>query len=249
MGNWEDEGVDLISQEQMLLLPLWYAVFLMAITFHEAAHAFVAYRFGDPTAYHGGQVSLNPLPHIAREPFGTVLVPLFTFFSMGWMMGWASTPYDPHWGQRHPRRQALMSLAGPTANLLFAAAAFLVMKVLLAGGFLTAPASANFSRLVAPPSGTPEGSLLVPLALLLSVAVNLNLLLGLFNLIPLPPLDGAGVLEGLLPGPASRLYGLLRANSMLSILSLLAAWKIFGLIADPVFSLVLRLAHPGVLYS
>lgn len=228
---------------------IWYVVFLFSLTLHEGAHALVAWWGGDDTAYRGGQVTLNPWPHLRREPFGTVLVPLFTFFSMGWMMGWASTPYDPHWGQRHPRRQALMSLAGPVANLLFAAVAFLLMKILLAGGLLTSPASANFSRLVAAPPGTPEGSLLVPLALLLSVAVNLNVLLGLFNLIPLPPLDGAGVLEGLLPGPASRIYGLLRANSMLSLISLLAAWKIFSLIADPVFSLILRLAHPGVLYS
>jgi len=228
---------------------IWYVVFLFSLTLHEGAHALVAWWGGDDTAYRGGQVTLNPWPHLRREPFGTVLVPLFTFFSMGWMMGWASTPYDPHWGQRHPRRQALMSLAGPVANLLFAAVAFLVMKIFLAGGYLTSPASVDFSHMVAPPPGTPEGSLLVPLALLLSVAVNLNVLLGLFNLIPLPPLDGAGVLEGLLPGPASRIYGLLRANSMLSLISLLAAWKIFGLIVDPVFSLILRLAHPGVLYS
>jgi Zn-dependent protease len=228
---------------------IWYVVFLFSLTLHEGAHALVAWWGGDDTAYRGGQVTLNPWPHLRREPFGTVLVPLFTFFSMGWMMGWASTPYDPHWGQRHPRRQALMSLAGPSANLLFAGVAFVVLKIFLAGGLLTHPVSANFSHLVAAPPGTPAGSLLLPLALLLSVAVNLNVLLGLFNLIPLPPLDGAGFLEGLLPGPASHLFGLLRANSMLSILSLLAAWKIFGLIAEPVFSLVLRLAHPGVLYS
>jgi len=228
---------------------VWYVVFLFSLTLHEGAHALLAWWGGDDTAYRGGQVTLNPWPHMRREPFGAVLVPILSFFSVGWMMGWASTPYDPTWGRRHPRRQALMSLAGPAANLLFAFIAFLAMKIFLAGGLLTPPASANFSHLVAPPAGTPEGSFLYPLAMLLSVAVNLNVLLGLFNLMPLPPLDGAGVFQGLLPGPASQLYAYLRANSMLSILSLLAAWKLFGVIAGPAFSMVLRLAHPGVVYG
>jgi Zn-dependent protease len=165
------------------------------------------------------------------------------------MMGWASTPFDPAWGRRHPLRQALMSLAGPAANFLVALAAFVVVKVLLAQGLLAAPERAGFSRLVVATAGTAPDSWLIPLAMLLSVAVNLNVLLGLFNLIPLPPLDGAGVVEGTLPRVAESVYGALRTNPMLSIVSLLAAWKIFDMLAGPAFGAVLALVHPGEFYT
>src|SRR2546426_581765 len=92
---------------------LWFIAFLFSTTVHEAMHAFVAYRGGDPTAYLGGQVSLSPLPHIRREPIGMLVVPLLTAFTNGWALGWASTPYDPLWAARHPRRAASMAAAGP----------------------------------------------------------------------------------------------------------------------------------------
>jgi Zn-dependent protease len=230
-------------------LAVWYVVFLFSLTLHEGAHALAAYLGGDDTAYRGGQVTLNPVPHVKREPFGTVLVPLLSFFYMGWMMGWASAPYNPDWARRHPRRQALMSLAGPSANLLIALAALVALRIFLSIGLLTPPERATFSQIVAPPPGTPADSWLVPLALLLSVALNLNLLLGLFNLIPLPPLDGSGVVEGLFPEGAGRLLGPLRTNPMLSIVGLLVAWRAFGALVAPAFGLVLRLLHPGIGYS
>src|SRR5712692_900695 len=162
---------------------IWYVVFLFTLTLHEAGHALVAWLGGDNTAYRGGQVSLNPWPHLRREPFGTIIVPLLTFFGSGWMMGWASAPYDPYWGQRHPRRLAAMSAAGPAANLLLASLVFAILKLLLAFGLFVPPESAGFSRMVAPPPGTPEGSLAHAVAFCLSVALNLNVLLFLFNLI------------------------------------------------------------------
>ncbi len=228
---------------------IWYVVFLFSLTVHEGAHALAAWWGGDDTAYRGGQVTINPVPHLTREPFGTVVVPVLSFFMSGWMMGWASTPYDPVWGRRHPHRQALMSLAGPMGNFLVAGLALGVTRALLSAGVLTWPQSAGFARLVAPPPDAAAAAWLVPLCLFLSVAINLNVLLGLFNLIPLPPLDGAGVMEGLLPGPAGRLFELLRSNPMLSILGLLAAWKLFGAIAGPVFGFILRLVHPGIAYG
>ena len=89
--------------DQFTLLPLWYVVFLLSVTCHEGAHAWAAYRGGDPTAYLGGQVSLNPIPHVRREVVGTVLIPLMSYMYAGWMMGWASAPYDPNWQDRYPR--------------------------------------------------------------------------------------------------------------------------------------------------
>ena len=104
-------SVDLVSGLQ------WYLVFLYSTTLHEAAHAWAALKLGDDTAYQGGQVTLDPTPHIRREPIGMVVVPLLSFLFGGWMIGWASTPYDPDWAMRYPRRSAWMSLAGPALTL------------------------------------------------------------------------------------------------------------------------------------
>ena len=101
----------------------YYAVFLVSVTIHEAAHAWAALLGGDPTAYHGGQVSLDPRPHIRREPAGMLWIPLISALLTGWPMGFASAPYDPAWARRHPRRAAWMALAGPAANLLLVALA------------------------------------------------------------------------------------------------------------------------------
>jgi Zn-dependent protease len=228
---------------------IWYVVFLFTLTFHEGAHALVAWLGGDDTAYRGGQVSLNPWPHIRREPFGTVLVPVLTFIWSGWMMGWASAPYDPSWGNRHPRRLAAMSAAGPAANFLLMAAVFAAIKIFIAAGMFVAPDTVGFSRVVGAPAGTPDDSLLHAAAFTLSVALNLNLLLFLFNLIPLPPLDGSGVLQGLFPAAAGRLLAPLAGNPMLSLFGLLVAWRIFGYLFRPAFDLMLTLLFPGVPYS
>src|SRR5205807_5041545 len=87
---------------------VWYIVFLLSTTCHEAAHALAAKLGGDLTAFHGGQVSLDPTPHIRREPIGMLVAPILSYLMGGWMMGWASAPYDPFWARRHPRRAAWM---------------------------------------------------------------------------------------------------------------------------------------------
>src|SRR4029078_5963909 len=92
---------------------LWFLAFLFSTTVHEAMHAWAALKGGDPTAYHAGQVSLSPLPHIRRERFGMLILTLLTAVTRRWAIGWASTPYDPHWAARYPRRAAWMAAAGP----------------------------------------------------------------------------------------------------------------------------------------
>lgn len=238
------EGTEKIGE-----FAIWFVVFLLSLSIHEASHALVAWLGGDDLAYRGGQVSLNPLPHIIREPFGTIVIPLLTFFSSGWMMGWASTPYDPSWAERHPRRLAAMSAAGPASNLLVAVLAFAVLRVLLHSGTFVAPATINFSHLVEPAPGTPEGSLALPLAFCLSVALNLNLLQFLFNLIPLPPLDGSGIVQGLFPASIGGFLKTLARNPMMSIVGLLVAWQVFDVLYRPVFDLLLRVLHPGHVYA
>jgi Zn-dependent protease len=226
-------------------LLIWYLVFVFSTTFHEYAHAFVAYKGGDLTAYEGGQLSLDPLPHIRREPFGMVIVPLLSFVQMGWMIGWASVPYDPEWGRKNPRRQALMSLAGPTANLTLAVSALVALRVLLATHVFVMPSlgELSFTQMVSLPEGTPRQSLLGALAMALSIMLNLNALLGVFNLMPIPPLDGAAVLEGTAPRQVGPLYQKLREVPMMSILGLIIAWSLFRYIAYPVLSTVVMLLY------
>lgn len=226
-------------------LIVWYLVFLFSTTFHEFSHALLAYKGGDPTAYEGGQVSLDPMPHIRRSPVGMVLVPLLSFLQLGWMIGWASTPYDPQWARRNPRKHAWMSLAGPLSNLLLAAIGVVLIRVLLAAGVFAVPSSVSFTRLVGVPAEHGPGSPVGALAMALSVLVNLNVLLGLFNLMPIPPLDGAGVVEGLAPKQTGTFYERLQQNAMFGLAGLLIAWYAFQPIALPALRAVWRLIYPG----
>src|SRR5450755_1167436 len=158
---------------------VWYVVFLLSTTCHEAAHAFVARMGGDLTAFHGGQASLDPLPHIRREPFGMVIFPILSYVMANghWMMGWASAPYDPLWSLRYPRRAAWMSLAGPGANYSLAILAAILIHVGMWTGFFVPPQSANFMHVV---EATTTG-LVSAAATFLSLLFSLNLLLGTFN--------------------------------------------------------------------
>src|SRR5882672_896963 len=108
-----------------------YFLFLFSTTCHEAAHAFAAKQGGDDTAYALGHVTLDPMPHIQRSPWGMVVMPLFGLWQMGWPLGWASVPYDPRWAQRFPLRSALMSLAGPAANFSIALLSLATLRVLI----------------------------------------------------------------------------------------------------------------------
>jgi Zn-dependent protease len=226
------------SAEQILLLPLWYVVFLLSLTCHEAAHALAARLGGDDTAYLGGQVTLNPLPHVRREPIGTLAIPFATFFMTGgsWMMGWASAPYDPLWEDRHPTRAAAMAIAGPLANLALFLVGFAILRIGLDAGVWIDPQDAfSADRLVVP--ATTEAGALDAFSRLASITLFLNLVLFLFNLLPLPPLDGASVLAGLVP-PARRLRDSLRASPLGSLGGLVLAWLVFPRLFGPVWWVV-----------
>lgn len=222
--------------DRLALGLIWYAVLLFSLTLHEAAHAWVARRGGDLTAYLGGQVSLDPMPHIRREPWGTVLVPLLSFALWGWMIGWASTPYDPRWAYAHPRRAALMSVAGPAANLLLVLAAAAAIRAGLAWQIFE-PGFANFTQLVVGRGAALAGAV----AVFLSVLFTLNLLLFVFNLIPVPPLDGGAAIGLLLPAQAARRLQVLLRRPQLSLLGIVIAWFAIGRLFGPVHLLALRL--------
>ena len=230
-----------LGADQVLLGVLWYAVFLLSTTLHEAAHAWAADRLGDPTAYEGGQVTLNPLPHVRRELFGTVLVPWLSFFVAGWMIGWASAPYDPRWADRHPKRSAVMSLAGPAANLLLVVLSGAVIKLGVAAGWLRVPEVIHFSQMTTAGTAGLEG-----LATMLSITFTLNLLLFAFNLIPVPPLDGSGAVPLLLSDAAARKYQqALFGQPMLALLGLVVAWRLFDFVFTPLWGFSAGLLYPG----
>src|SRR4026209_900902 len=130
---------------------IWFVAFLFSTTVHEAMHALVAWKGGDPTPYNGGQVSLSPIPHIRREPIGMLVLPLVTALTQGWAIGGASAPYDPYWAERHPQRAALMAAAGPAGNFVIAIVAFVLMCVGLGVGAFVPPTSVNFETIVAGP--------------------------------------------------------------------------------------------------
>jgi Zn-dependent protease len=224
---------------------VYYVVFLFSTTLHEAAHAWSAWRGGDPTAYHGGQVSLDPRPHIRREPFGMVVLPLLAVVASGWPIGFASAPYDPAWAQRHPRRAARMALAGPAANLLLMLLAAVLLRVGVAAGVFSAPESASFGHLV----DTADTGLWPGLALMASVMFSLNLLLAAFNMLPLPPLDGSGAVPLLLSERSSRRYQqLLWGNPALGFLGFFLAWKVFDQLFPPIFLGAVNLLYPELGY-
>src|ERR1035438_7181926 len=226
-----------MTADSLVLGFTWYVVFLLSTTCHEAAHALAARLGGDLTAFHGGQASLDPIPHIRREPFGMVIFPILSYVVGGWMMGWASAPYDPLWAERHPHRAAWMSLAGPGANFTLVLVAALSIHVGLIMGAFQHPDTANFTHIVvAAGPGAAAG-----IATFLSVMFSLNLLLGTFNLIPLPPLDGFGAV-GLLAGEngARRIQAFGHQIRAYSMIGLLVAWKGFDPVFDPVFTLSLR---------
>ncbi len=179
--------------------------FLFAISIHESAHAWSAHRLGDSTARLLGRISLNPLRHI--DLVGTVLFPLFGALSGLPILGWAK-PTPVNTGRLgHPRRDdVLVSAAGPASNFLVALVAvglLLGIRLASAEGAAIIGVLSHFGSL---PTGLSQRSLLIPVALLFYRFLLVNVLLGVFNLIPIPPLDGSHILAGALPERLRDLY-------------------------------------------
>lgn len=216
---------------------LWYVAFLLSLTCHEAAHALVALRRGDDTAAMAGQVSLNPVPHVRREPLGTLAVPLLTFALYNWMLGWASAPYSPIWENRYPHRAGWMALAGPGANLLLALAAAVAINVGIAVGAFQAPVSVTFFQVVEA-SGDLE-----PIAQFLSILFTQNVLLMTFNLLPVPPLDGNTAIGLLMPERLARRWFELTRDQVFGILGLILAWYFFSDLFWPVMRMAVKLLY------
>jgi Zn-dependent protease len=221
----------------------WYLVFLFSLVLHEAAHAFAAWRLGDKTAYEGGQVTLNPYPHVRREPVGMVIVPIVSYIIGGWMIGWASAPYDPGWARDNPRKATLMSFAGPAANLLLVLIAAAVIRVGVSASFFDSPRTIYFGHIVE----SVHPGILQVVAFLVSVAFSLNLLLFFFNLMPIPPLDGSGIYM-LFTGEAGERISAVLRSPIFSYGGILLAWWLLRLLFPQFQDLAIKLLYPGVSY-
>jgi Zn-dependent protease len=206
-----------------------FIVLVFSLSVHEFAHAWMASRFGDPTARMLGRVTLNPIKHI--DPFGTIVVPLIALIAGhgGLLFGWAKpTPVTGRNLQNYKRSYPLVILAGPISNFLLAIFATVVLAIL--------------NRTAAPPSAafvSPAASLsvLAPVAAVFYSLLVINLVLGFFNLIPLPPLDGSLLVRHWMGSGVSAFFD--RVGPFAFILTLAAGYFILPIFVGPAMSICL----------
>jgi Zn-dependent protease len=215
---------------------LWFIVFLFSLSVHESAHALTSDWFGDSTGRYQGRITLNPLPHI--DPIGTILFPLMSFFTGGIsMFGWAKPVMtNPLLWRDKTKANIVVSAAGPISNFILAIVGFIVLKALLMSDVVV-PNSGQGSRFDVVVPAITQAAYLVPLVRMISILLVLNLTLGVFNLVPIPPLDGSHVLESLLPPQIAESYAQLRPYGFLLLIAFI--WLgVFTYLIRPVFQVV-----------
>ena len=201
---------------------------LLAVILHEVSHGFVANKLGDPTAKMMGRLTLNPISHI--DPFGTILMPLFLYAVTNgqFVFGYAKpVPINPVNFKNPKRDMAISAAAGPVTNLLLAAASVLLVKHMIIPLSTVVPSSAI-------------ATILKPLVLMLEASLFINVILAVFNMIPMPPLDGGRVLMGLLPYKQAMALGRLEPFGFIIVIVLVAT-HIADMIILPVISFIVGL--------
>jgi Zn-dependent protease len=210
-------------------------VLILAFSVHECAHAWTAMRLGDPTAMMLGRVTLNPIKHL--DPVGSVLFPLISLVYGGFLVGWAKpTPVTGRNFKNYRRDDILVTLAGPASNLILATIALIlliVVKHILPAGEATIATAVAIAQKIpgVPTEGLPT---LFPIALFLYFVIFINLLLFVFNLIPLPPLDGSRILRHFLPYRAAQVYDRMGMFSL--IILFLIGGRFISALFIPIYS-------------
>ena len=215
---------------------IYMVVLLLAISAHEAGHAWMSYKFGDDTAYLLGRVTLNPVAH--TDPIGTLLIPIMTFIFSATgsplaaipLIGWGKpTPVNPLRWRNKDLANVMVSIAGILANLILATIGFIFYKIILHnGGFATL-----------------SESIQEPLQILLRDVLIMNISLAVFNLLPFPPLDGSKVLETFLPASMQPFLEILEQYGFI-LLMLFIYLGVFNAIITPVIMVVGYLLYLGV---
>ena len=211
-----------------VILPSFIAL-VLSLSFHEAAHAWTSYRFGDDTGKLQGRITLNPIAHI--DPIGTILFPLLSSIGGLPLLGWAKpVQTNPLLWRDKTRANIMVSAAGPLSNFILAVIAFIIIKALMLSGILSL--YGGYYTLVVPTQNQP--AFMTPLAVFLSIMLMLNVLLGVFNFIPVPPLDGSHILEEMLPRSMAEAYYQIRPFGFI-LLYLLMFLGVFNAILKPVY--------------
>ena len=212
--------------------------FLFAISVHESAHAWTASRCGDPTARMLGRISLNPIRHI--DLFGTIVLPLIAAISGIPLLGWAKpTPVDPRNFRRPVLDDILTSVAGPVSNFVVATGALLVLGAIA----LSSPTGHSvIDSLPGGYSGDVSNSAFTPIAMLLYELMFINVVLAVFNLIPVPPLDGSHVLRHFLPDSARMVFDRIGFFALLALVYLGGnlLWSLIRPVRDFYLSLLVK---------
>ena len=220
--------------QEALLIAFQVVVLVLAFSVHECAHAWTAWRLGDPTAKMLGRVTLNPLKHL--DPLGSVFMPLLALVYHWPLIGWAKpTPVTARNFKNYRRDDILVTLAGPASNILSATVALILLIVIKHSGGINAVATAVALASNMPGISIAGLPILTPISLFLYYVILINLLLFVFNLIPIPPLDGSHILRHFLPYRALQLYDRMGMIGLI-VLFLIGGSFIFTLFFSPLLN-------------